>query len=180
MSDSIRSQIVYFSKPGSHNTDELTHIVSDRLERGDIEAVVVATSTGGTALRFAEALQGATRIFAVNFQPSRWNSHSKPDPETRTVAEKAGVVFMPEKPEARYLKDIPGHSPDSFRRLGQGMKVAVEVVMQAVEVGHIPSGARVIGVGGTSRGADVAVVVKAAGPDELSKLWVSEILAKPL
>jgi hypothetical protein len=64
--------------------------------------------------------------------------------------------------------------------LGQGMKVAVEVVMQAVEVGHIRSGAKVIGIGGSSRGSDVAIVARAAGPEELSRFWVSEILAKPL
>ena len=64
--------------------------------------------------------------------------------------------------------------------LDQGMKVAVEVVMQAVEVGFIEKGDRVIGIGGTSRGSDVAIVARAAGPDNFSDMWVSEILAKPL
>ena len=87
---------------------------------------------------------------------------------------------MPDKPVAKYLKDIDGHSPDTLRCFGQGMKVAVEVIMQAVEVGHIQSGETVIGVGGSSKGSDVAIVARAAGPGNLSEMWISEILAKPL
>jgi hypothetical protein len=121
-----------------------------------------------------------TAVYGVNFQSAYSSSHAQPDPAIRQEAEELGVVFMPEEPVARYLKDISGHVPDSLRRFGQGMKVAVEVLMQAVEVGHITSGAKAIGIGGSSRGSDVAIVAKVAGPDELSRFWVSEILAKPL
>ena len=180
MSDHIRRSITYFTTPGAQNTEELCRIVGERVKKGDIEAVVVATSTGRSALAMAQAIPQGTRVVAVNFQAAYWDRHTRPDPEVQRQAEELGAVFMPEQPVAKYLKDIPDHSPHSFRRLGQGVKVAVEVVMQAVEVGRIPSGATVIGVGGTSRGSDVALVVRAAGPEELSKLWVSEILAKPL
>jgi len=180
MADFIRRSISYFHKPGPQNTDEVCRIVAERLKEGDIEAVVVATSTGNTALKMAQALPKGTRIFAVNFQSAYWDRHTKPDPALQRQAEALGVVFMPEQPVAKYLKEVSGHSPDSLRRLGQGVKVAMEVVMQATEVGHISPGAKVIGVGGTSRGADVALVVRAAGPENLSQMWVSEILAKPL
>ena len=128
----------------------------------------------------AQSVPRDTRVYAVNFQSATWDRHTQPDREIQKEAEKLGVVFMPEKPVALYLKEVEGHSPDSLRLLGQGMKVAVEGVMQAVEVGHIQTGSKVIGVGGSSRGADVAVVAIAAGPDELKKMWVSEILAKVL
>jgi hypothetical protein len=180
VSDSIRSSITYFKSTGERNTEELSRIVGERVQRGDIEAVAVATTSGRSALVIAQALPKGTRVYGVNFQSAHWDVHAKPDPEIRKKAENLGVVFMPDKPVVTYMKDIPGHSPDSFRRLGQGMKVAVEVVMQAVEVGHIRSGAKVIGIGGSSRGSDVAIVARAAGPEELSRFWVSEILAKPL
>ena len=180
MSDSIRSSITYFKKPGKQNTRELARIVDERLQKGDIEAVVVATTSGRSALEIAEATPEGIKVFAVNFQQAHWGKHDRPDPELRKKAEELGVVFMPDKPEVKYLKHIPGHSPDSLRRLGQGVKVAIEVVMQAAEVGHIATGAKVIGIGGTSRGSDVAIVARAAGPDELSRFWVSEVLAKPI
>ena len=170
--------VTYFKQRGKENTEEVCRIVAERLSEGDIQAVAVATSTGFTALKMAEAVPIGTRVYAVNFQSSYWDKYTKPDEELQRKAEKLGVVFMPEKPVAKYLREVAGHSPDSLRLLGQGMKVAVEVVMQAVEVGHIHTGSKAIGVGGSSRGADVAIVAKAAGPDELNKLSVSEILAK--
>lgn len=176
--DTMQGVIHYFKERGKGNTEEVCRIVAERLTAGDIAAVVVATTSGFSALKMAETVQKGTRIYAVNFQPSYWDRHAKPDEELRRQAEELGVVFMPEKPRAKYLREIDGHSPESLRLLGQGMKVAVEVVMQAVEVGHIQAGTKVIGVGGSSRGADVAIVAFAAGADELNKLWVSEILAK--
>jgi hypothetical protein len=168
--------IVYFDKTGPENTKELAGIVAARVAAGGIDAVAVATGSGETARVLARALPAGTRLYAVNYQPPK----NGPDPEIRKEAEGLGVVFMPPKPVVRYLKDVQGQSPDSFRRLGQGMKVAFEIVMQATEVGHLKKGEKVIGVGGSSRGADVAVVAVAAGPDEITDLWISEILAKPL
>ncbi len=180
MSENIRRYITYFSKPGPQNSETLARLAAERAREGDIEAIVVATTSGSTALTVARAVDPGTPVFAVNFQRPQWQKHSPPDPEIQAQAEALGVSFMPEEPVVRYLKEIPGHSPDSLRRLGQGVKVAVEVVMQAVEAGQIRAGARVIGIGGSSRGADVALVVTAAGPGDLDSLWVGEVLAKPL
>ena len=175
MAEVIEKTISYFGTTGQGNTHDLAGIVVKRIKTGDISAVVVATTSGNSALTFAKAVAGAVPVFGVNFQNS-----DKLDEEIRKKAEAAGAVFMPDKPVAKYIKEIAGHSPDSFRCFGQGMKVAVEVIMQAVEVGHIKSGDLVIGVGGTSWGADVAIVARAADGDNLSRLWVSEILAKPI
>ena len=175
MADITEKKISYFGAKGKENTEDLAGIVVNRIKEGGITAVAVATTSGGTALAFAEAVNGSVPVFGVNFQNS-----DKLDSDIKEKAEAAGAVFMPDQPVAKYIREIPGHSPDSLRCFGQGMKVAVEVIMQAVEVGHIKCGDMVIGVGGTSRGADVAIVAKAAGGDNLSGLWVSEILAKPL
>ncbi len=170
--------ITYFKQRGRDNTEALCRIVAGRLGQGDVEAVVVATTTGFSALKMAETVPEGTCVYAVNFQSAYWDKHSAPEEQTQRKAEKLGVVFMPEEPVAKYLREVAGHSADSLRLLGQGMKVAVEVIMQAVEVGHIQPGAKVIGVGGSSRGADVAIVARAGGPSALEELWVSEILAK--
>jgi hypothetical protein len=181
MSESMRRSITYFSRPGAENTEEVARLAAERAGEGDIQAIAVATTSGRSALAVARATAGKADIpvFAVNFQRPQWQKHSPPDPEIRAQAEALGVRFMPEEPVVRYLREIPGHSPDSLRRLGQGFKVAVEAVMQAVEAGRVRAGERVIGIGGTSRGCDVALVAVAAGPDDLDRLWVSEIIAKP-
>ena len=175
MDKSIKGEVVYFANKGKENSDEVAKIVATRLAKGDVSAVAVATTSGFSALTLAKAVSAGTRIYGVNFQNS-----TKLESGMREKAEALGVRFMPDEPTARYLKDIAGHSPDTLRCFGQGMKVAVEVIMQAVEVGHIENGETVIGVGGSSRGSDVAIVARAAGPDNLSEMWISEILAKPL
>lgn len=175
MAQKYEKTIAYFESKGEKNTEDLVRIVVKRLEEGDVTAVAVATTSGRTAVTFAKAVDRRVPVYGVNFQ-----NREKLAPELKKEGEEAGAVFMPDEPVARYIREVPGHSADSFRCFGQGMKVAVEVVMQAVEVGHIKAGEKVIGVGGTSWGADVAIVAKAAGGDNLSGLWVSEILAKPL
>lgn len=65
----------------------------------------------------------------------------------------------------------------AFRRFGQGTKVAVEVVVCAVQAGLVKVGERVIGVGGSSRGADTALVIGASW--DFSDIHISEIICKP-
>jgi hypothetical protein len=43
---------------------------------------------------------------------------------------------------------------NTLRRLGQGLKVCCEIVMEAVDAGLIPEGEEVVAVGGTARGWD--------------------------
>jgi hypothetical protein len=74
---------------------------------------------------------------------------------------------------------------ESLYAFGQGLKVAVEVAMLAVASGYAEPFQDVIAVGGTSRGADTAIVVRATFPnhafsqDESKRLQIREILCKP-
>lgn len=177
---SRRAEIVYFDSPGPQNTDALLSIVAERVRQGDLNYVVVATTTGKTALSAGEVVAGEdVQIIAVPFQSNYWEQHRKPDEGLVAQATARGVSFIPDEPKVKYWHEVPGESPDSLRKFGQGIKVALEVIMIAVETGMIPSGEKVIGVGGTSEGADAAVVATAAGPDKIGDLFVHEILAKP-
>jgi hypothetical protein len=62
---------------------------------------------------------------------------------------------------------------------GEGLKVAVEVAVMAADAGLIPTDREVIAVGGTGRGADTAIVLKAAHMNNFFDLEVREIIAKP-
>jgi len=74
---------------------------------------------------------------------------------------------------------------ETFYTLGQGFKVAVEVVLTAVACGLLEPYQDVIGVGGTSRGADTALVLRATYPatvlskDPRKRLEIREIIAMP-
>lgn len=178
---SQKAEIVYFDGPGPQNTDELMRLVGARLERGDVQHVAVATTSGRTALRAAELIdRPGVQIVAVAFQSDYWAQHGRPDQQIAKQAEARGVRFIPDRPKVTYWHEVAGESADSLRKFGQGIKVALEVIMMAVQTGLIPSGVRAIGIGGSSKGADAAVVATAAGPENLAALFVHEILAKPL
>lgn len=75
---------------------------------------------------------------------------------------------------------------NTYYTLGQGFKVAVEVVVMAASEGAVKSGEDVIGVGGTGKGADTALIVKAALPEDVlgkdirKRLEIREVIAMPL
>jgi hypothetical protein len=75
---------------------------------------------------------------------------------------------------------------ETLYAFGQGLKVAVEVTMLAVASGFVEPFQDVIAVGGTLRGADTAIVVRATFPnhalsqDDDKRLKIREILCKPL
>jgi hypothetical protein len=177
----IKGEIVYFDRPGPENTDEVMAVVRGRVAGGDIQHVAVATTSGRTALRAAEIIDSpGAHICAIAFQSDYWPEYGKPDEQSTKKAESLGVRFIPDKPKVAYWHEVDGESADTLRKFGQGIKVAVEVIMMAVEAGLIPAGAKAIGVGGSSRGADAAVVASASGPDNLGEFFVHEILAKPI
>jgi hypothetical protein len=178
---SQNAEIIYFDRPGPENTDELMNLVRQRLARGDVKHVAVATTSGRTALRAAQLIDNASvQIAAIAFQSEYWGDHGKPDEQIAAEAEARGVRFIPDKPKVSYWHEAGGESADTLRKFGQGIKVALEVVMMAVEAGMIPAGAKAIGIGGSSKGADAAVVATAAGPEKIGEFFVHEILAKPL
>ena len=75
---------------------------------------------------------------------------------------------------------------ETFRTLGQGFKVAVEVILIAADKGEINVYEDVIGVGGTASGSDTAIIARATKTEEVfskdtsKKLEIREVLAMPL
>ena len=85
MGDSITNQTVYFTQKGRENTEELARIVADRVKKGDISAVAVATTSGFSALTVAEALHAtgtsATYHYKLRFHLLSSHSHAPPGKE---------------------------------------------------------------------------------------------------
>lgn len=51
-------RIRYFLKPGPRNTNEVIKAVIERVESGNIDSIVVASTSGRTGLKFAKAIRG--------------------------------------------------------------------------------------------------------------------------
>lgn len=56
----------------------------------------------------------------------------------------------------------------TLRFFGQGMKVCVEIAAMAADGGFIPPNVPILSIGGTGRGADTAVIMRAAHANHIS------------
>ena len=192
--EGVNRSIVYFQQSGIENTDDLVHVVFERLKEGDIKSVVVASTSGRTGLAFAKKMAGKTNLVVVSSQPG----HTGPgvwkfDLAILKEIESMGVKVVRQSHilsglERSVSSKFSGVSrveflAESLRCLfGVGMKVAIECAIMAADSGAIPI-EKTIAVGGTSsqkgQGADCAIVVWPSHCNNFFDFRVLEILAKP-
>jgi hypothetical protein len=194
-----RRQVYYFDEPGEGNTDLVVKAVSRRLEAGGVSEVIVASTSGETAAKFARALKGKARLLCVSEAPYRREWGEKwPCLKARFKKElrELGVDIIDEVPyvfhdsvleSARWSSIFPERLvKETLYCFGQGLKVAVEVALLAVSCGKVAPFRDVIAVGGSSKGADTAIVLRATYPaclfdkDPARRLEIREIVAMPV
>ena len=179
---------MYFNNPGKSNTTETLTLAFERAKRFGIEEIVVASSRGQTALKALEIFQGY-KIIVVSLQSGFEEPFQLPmDPRTRLELEAKGLRVLSSTHalsgvERAVAKKHGGVYPalliaDTLRLFGQGTKVAVEVSIMAADAGLL-SGGDIIAIGGTSQGADTALVLRPAGNAALFDIRIREIICKP-
>jgi len=184
-------QVEYFENPGPGNTARCVEIVVGLVDEG-FEHIAVATTGGETALQFARALNGKqVNLVAVTHnigfgQPNR----DECSPEARAEMKALGVkvftgTILTRSIESAFMKKHQGVYPtyivaETLRLFGQGIKVAVEIVMEACDAGLVPEGEDMVAVAGTGRGADTVVVIRAHPSNRFLDVRIKQILAKPL
>jgi len=65
----VERPIYYFEQAGVENTSDMVEVVERRLKGGDIKSVVVASSSGETALKFAKRMARETNLVVVSSHP---------------------------------------------------------------------------------------------------------------
>lgn len=198
----------FFENPGEENTSEVIEAVVKRALEGDIDAMIVASISGRTAIKVTECLKEKglkIKVVCISGPPS-WEKY--PEYEFPLIKEKqqkklkelgVQIIDWIEEPFKPIVfrnwwekKTIEVQRPESdlfWMTLicvgGHGFRTAIEVIFMAVEAGVIKVGERVIGVAGTGKGADSAIVMKASrfedavGPKPARRLKIEEILAMP-
>jgi hypothetical protein len=172
------SKTFCFDESGSKNTESVVRAVLDKIDETGIKTIIVASTTGRTAVQFGKALGKKARLIAVSWK--------KISPENTKKLKDLGVTvcnFENYLPLHEVGKDLVRNT---FYTFGQGMKVCAEVVLIAVDKGLLSAGENVIAVGGTGGGSDTAAIVKATstadmlGPDIQKRLEIREIFAMPI
>jgi len=181
-------KVVYFEKPGKQYTEDTLRLARARAEELGIKQGVVASTHGYTALKAAEIFEGSgIEIIAVSistaFDKEGWTMNA----EERAKVEQAGARVLTTMhgladgvAEGLYGENTPGSViANTLRMFSQGMKVAVEVSIMALEAGVLPRGREIIAVGGTGEGCDTAVVLRPAYARKIKEYRICEILCKP-
>jgi hypothetical protein len=180
-----------FERPGGRNTDHCIEAVRQFVSRHGATHVVVASTTGSTALAFCRALKGTQARLAVVTHSVGFKAPNTDEfePEARKILGAEGIpvhtgTILTHSLEKSLMDDFQGMYPGymiahTLRRFGEGTKVAVEVVMEACDAGLVPEDGEVIGVGGTGSGADTVLLVRSRPSKRFGRLEVLEILARP-
>jgi hypothetical protein len=180
-----------FETGGKHNTEATLRIAKERALALEIKQIVVASSHGYTA-REAQAVFAplGIKVIAVSICHS-WESEGwTMSPETRAELEALGVMVhtgihaLGDGVSSAFSEKHGGRSPeeivrDTLYRFSQGMKVAVECLLMVADAGLLDMAQEVIALGGSSSGADTAIVCWPAYPRTFLDLEIREVLAKP-
>lgn len=185
----IEIQTVYFSKPGSVNTDKTLEIAKKRAEQLGIKSVVVASTSGDTGVKAAKTFSNR-RVVVVTHA----TGFPTPDVQELTqknraeILEKGGMILtathafgglgraVRRRFNTYQVDEIIAHT---LRVFGQGAKVACEIVLMAADAGLIRTDEEAISIGGTGSGADTALVIKPAHTHDFFELKVREVVCKP-
>jgi len=181
----MEEKIVYFEKQGKGNTTEVIQLVKERAQARGVNRFVVASTRGGTAKDFLEAVAGTEyRLVVVPWQYG-FKAEEQPFPEelVSELREKNHQVHfgtMLFHTTEFYGTSAPQAMANLLRTFGQGTKVCLEILLMACDGGCIRIGEKVIAVAGTGSGADTALVATAAPTTRLGSLRIHEIICKPV
>ncbi len=188
-------KITYFENPGMQNTEDVVDAIVQRVAEGDIEAVVVGSCSGSSALSIARALKGCS-VKIVNISipkeaATRLGLHPMKDEMAQRLSglgvlcreeycsdvERyvSGYVHFPEDSPFYDWQTRREHRVKHVEKVlnevlidvgGMGLKTAIECMFSACRSGDIAVGQKVIGMGGTGIGLDTAVVIRATTPEK--------------
>ncbi len=184
-------QSILFEKPGDLNTDVCIDTVKQYIKEHGKTYVVVASTTGKTALSFYKNLKETSARLVIVTHSVGFKEPGKDefDQDSRKYLVEKGVplytgTILTHSLEKSLMDNFHGIYPgyiiaNTLRRFGEGTKVAVEIVMEASDAGLVPEDAEVLAVAGTGYGADTVLLIKAKPSKRFLNLEVLEIMARP-
>ena len=180
---------VYFNNPGGENTEEVLGIARKRAEELGIKTIVIASTSGNTAVRAMDVFQGLRVVVVTHVTGMREpDSQEFTEKNRKKVESKGGKIvtaahaFSGVNRAVRNKYNMPTLGDiiaDTLRIFGKGLKVVCEITMMAVDSGLVCTSEDAIAIGGTGSGADTAVVLRPANSHSFFDLKIKEILCKP-
>jgi hypothetical protein len=190
----VTRDIHYFDAPGPKNTKDCARFAVERAKELGIVRIVVASTSGETALVFSDAMKGTglelivvTHVVGFS-KPGVWEFSSEAAKNltgsgARLVTGTHALSGV-ERSFSRSPKVGGGSRTEAVAEalrkvVAVGLKVAVECVLIAADQGAVSVEEEVIAVGGTASGADTVCVIRPSHSSSLFDLQVREIVAMP-
>jgi hypothetical protein len=179
---------MYFDQHGKDNTDQTLKFAAQRGRELGIKEAVVASSTGKTAYKAIDVLDGFQLTVVTYHCGFKEPFKNRMEDAVRKDLEDKGIRVIAaghalSGVERSVAKKHSGVYPvlliaDTLRLFGQGTKVAVEVAIMAADGGTL-SGNDIVSIGGSGSGADAALVLKPAHQNNFFDLRIREVICKP-
>jgi hypothetical protein len=189
----VEKSITYFEKAGVQNTEETLKLAVERAQELNIKDIVVASSYGDTAKKLLNIIESKNLDLNVIVVSYHQGFHGEDvitmsEETMNELKERGAKVFMgahalsgveraiSNKFGGAYPVEIIAHT---LRTFGHGLKVCYEITLMAADAGLIKTKNEVIAIGGRSRGADTAVVIKPANLNNFFNIELKEIICMP-
>ncbi len=179
-----------FEKPGPQNTEEALKITAGALSEFKASKVLVASTTGKTALKAVELIDNSKLIIISHSYGFYEPDEDEFDNEIKELLKFRGIPLITtthtfagfaravRREFKTYLvEDIVAQV---LRTVSEGFKVGYELVCMASDTGYLKSGERVITVAGTGEGADTVLLFRAENSNRFFDIHLEAIIAKPL
>lgn len=183
------TQTVYFEQRGPQNTADTLQLAHARAQELGIRDIIVASYSGETGAGAAKLFAGHNLVVVGGVYGFKEPNQVTMRKENRAIIEQSGgqVLFtghafgmlgraVNRRFGAIQVDEIIAHV---LRLLSQGVKVACEITCMAADAGLIKAGEEVIAIGGSSSGADSAVVFRASNTHTFFDTRILEIICKP-
>jgi hypothetical protein len=181
-------ETIYFKNSGEH-TEEVLKMVKDFVEKEKIKSIVVASTSGRTGALASSIFKGlnvvvvthSTGFVKPNYQELNEENAKKIIENGAKILTTTHALSGAERAIRKKFNTILPLEiiANALRLFGEGTKVAIEITIMATDAGLIDSGEDIVAIAGTNRGADTALLIKAANSFDLFNLKVRKIICKP-
>jgi hypothetical protein len=177
---------VFFLEKGSVCTDRMLETTKEIAEKQGIKSIVVASTQGVTGVKVSEIFKGhnvvvvthSTGFHEPNIQELTEENKDKILANGATILTATHAMGGIGRAIRRKFDTVQVDEiiANTLRVFGEGMKVAIEIVLMAADSGLVRTDEDVISIGKY----DTAIVVRPANTQNFFDLKVKEILCKPL
>jgi len=182
-----------FPEAGPRNTETTIRAAIERAQQLGIGYIVVGSARGRTAFQLkalCDELGYKDRLVAVTHHTGFGEvGLNELKEEDRARLMEAGCTVVTSTHALSSISrsyrakfggiDLLEIVAEAFRRFSQGVKAAIECSIMAADAGAVPVDEDIIAMAGTGRGADSAIVIRAANQNRFFDLKVREIIAMP-